>query len=66
MGTLALGDLLGSFRGDDVSGLVHVPINVWAKGDVGVVAVIPSLSQQIRVGLGSMSKLLVRIRIHSA
>ena len=46
MVTLALGDLLGSFRGDDVSGLVRDPINARAIGDVGVVAVIPSLSQQ--------------------
>ena len=77
MGTLALGDLFGSCTGDDVSGLVHVPINAPAKGDVGVVAVIPSLSQQtrrqrapsswpcIRVVLGSISRLFVRIRIHS-
>ena len=40
LGTRELGDLVGSSEGDDVGGLLHVPINTWAREDVGVGATI--------------------------
>ena len=45
VGTLDLGDMLGSFEVDDVGGLVHVSINTRAKEDVNVGAAIAQVGR---------------------